>query len=107
MFGSATTKRKQLPHPPFALLLFVSTSRLLLREVALDRLFYTEVDLRAPGVKVTSQQGPVEKGCVNLLHDPGLAVVWSLSAVHSSPAAVVVKTQIQSLQLVSVHFEFK
>lgn len=43
--------------------------------VALDRSFYTKIDLRVLGVKVTNQQGPEEKGCVTLLYSPG--GVWT------------------------------
>lgn len=63
--------------------------------VALDRSFYTKMDLRALEVKVTNQQGPAEKGCVSLLCSPGwvwAGGVWSSSAVSwicSLPTAVV------------------
>lgn len=79
LFCSATTKGKPPPHPPFCLASkFNDLSALVFEHllpsaerVALDRSFYTKMDLRVLGVKVTNQQGPAEEGYVSLLCSPG------------------------------------
>lgn len=37
---------------------------------AMDRSFYTKMNLCALGVKVTNLQGPAEKGCASMLRLP-------------------------------------